>query len=172
MIVINLFGGPGAGKSTTAAGLFFKMKNDKYVRSVELVTEFAKDMVYAERFKELKDNQTYISSKQYHKMERVRDQVDYLITDSPLLQGLVYTPINYYNFFEPFLKELYFSFNNFNIFLRRVKEYKGYGRTQKEEKSKKIDYEIRELLNKNNIKYWEVDGDISAPDTIKSLLLI
>lgn len=172
MVVINLFGGPGAGKSSTAAGLFFKMKSDKHVKSVELITEFAKDLVYAERFKELKNNQIYISAKQHHRMEIVRDQVDYLITDSPLLLGLIYKPNNYYNFFEPLLKELYFSFNNFNILLRRVKEYKGYGRTQKEEKAKKIDNEIRELLNKNNIKYHVVNGDISAPDTIKSLLLI
>ena len=42
--VINLFGGPGAGKSTTAAGLFYEMK----VRDIkcELVTEYAKDMTY------------------------------------------------------------------------------------------------------------------------------
>jgi hypothetical protein len=172
MIVINLFGGPGAGKSTTAAGLFFKMKTDKHVKSVELVTEFAKDMVYAQRMKELSENQLYITSKQHHKMERVRNQVDYLITDSPVLQGLVYTPINYLAFFEPLVKEVYYSFNNFNILLRRVKDFKEYGRTQKEEKAKELDRNIRALLAENNIKYWEVDGDENAPETIKSLLLI
>ena len=76
MRVINLFGGPGAGKSTTAAGLFFFMKSDSsFDKSVELVTEFAKDLTYAERFKELQgDNQLYITSKQHSKLHRIEDQ--------------------------------------------------------------------------------------------------
>lgn len=41
--VINLIGGPGSGKSTTAAGLFFRMKS-MGVRC-ELVTEYAKELV-------------------------------------------------------------------------------------------------------------------------------
>ena len=53
MKVINLFAGPGTGKSTTAAGLFYKMKSKGYM--VELVTEFAKDLVYQESFFRLKD---------------------------------------------------------------------------------------------------------------------
>jgi len=38
--VINLFAGPGAGKSTTAAGLFAEMKRANV--DVELVTEYVK----------------------------------------------------------------------------------------------------------------------------------
>ena len=44
--VINLLGAPGAGKSTAAAGLFYRMK--KEFLSVELVTEYAKDLIYPE----------------------------------------------------------------------------------------------------------------------------
>lgn len=47
MKVINLFGGPGSGKSTLAAGLFERMKIQGL--SVELVTEYAKDMVWERR---------------------------------------------------------------------------------------------------------------------------
>ncbi len=47
--VINLWAGPGAGKSTTAAGLFNLMKIRGY--NVELVTEFAKEMVYEGRLR-------------------------------------------------------------------------------------------------------------------------
>ena len=39
--VINLYGGPGTGKSTTAAALFALIKREGY--NVELVTEFAID---------------------------------------------------------------------------------------------------------------------------------
>jgi predicted ATPase len=58
--VINLYGGPGTGKSTTAAALFALMKREGY--NVELVTEFAKDLVWTERNKELGD-QIYIFGK-------------------------------------------------------------------------------------------------------------
>ena len=119
MRVINLFGSPGAGKSTTAAGLFFLMKSDnKFVDSVELVTEFAKDLVYAERFKELEgDNQLYITAKQYSRLHRLKNQVDYAITDSPIIQSLMYTPENYFSSFGPFLRELFDSFDNRTRFL-------------------------------------------------------
>ena len=42
--VINLFGGPGAGKSTIAAGLFYNMKIAGY--NVERADEWIKDKVY------------------------------------------------------------------------------------------------------------------------------
>ena len=172
MRVINLFGGPGSGKSTASAGLFFKMKMDKHVKSVELVTEFAKDLVYAGRTKELDNNQLYITAKQYSRIQRLRDQVDYVITDSPLIQGLMYTPENYFSFFKPLVKEVYYSFNNFNVFINRVKEFKQHGRGQTEEESDLISRNIRNFLDENNVKYIRVDGDVGAPDTIMSLLLI
>lgn len=58
---VNLFGGPGAGKSTTAASLFAEMK--KLGKNVELVTEVAKDFVWEERQKTL-EIQPYITVKQ------------------------------------------------------------------------------------------------------------
>ena len=46
-IVVNLFGGPGSGKSTFMANLFYHLK----CRGVEVVMapEFAKDSVWEER---------------------------------------------------------------------------------------------------------------------------
>lgn len=43
-IFINFLGEPSAGKSTIAAGLYFLMKKRRY--SVEIVTEYAKDLIY------------------------------------------------------------------------------------------------------------------------------
>lgn len=42
-IVVNLFGVPGAGKSTGAAYIFYRLKINGI--NAELVTEFAKDKV-------------------------------------------------------------------------------------------------------------------------------
>ena len=88
MYVINLFGQPGAGKSTGAAYIFSQLK----LRGInaELVTEFAKDKVYEET-KEVFNNQIYIFGKQYFRMSRIAKKVDVIITDSPLLLSSFYT---------------------------------------------------------------------------------
>jgi len=59
-LIVNLFGGPSSGKTTMAAGLFCLLK--MHGIDCELVTEFAKDLVWEERFKTLK-NQQYIFGK-------------------------------------------------------------------------------------------------------------
>lgn len=169
MKVINLFGGPGAGKSTTASGLFFKMKCEN-LSKVELVTEFAKDMVYAERFKELESNQLYITSKQYSRLEKLRNKVDYIITDAPIIVGIIYAPKNYFSFFNPLVKEIYHSFDNINIVIKRVKKYRNYGRHQTEIEADMINENIMNFLESNNLPYYTVDGDRKAPDNIMSLL--
>jgi len=170
MKVINLFGGPGSGKSTTAAGTFFKMKASGNFGKVELVTEFAKDMVYAGRLKELKSNQLYITAKQYHRIERLRGQVDYVITDSPIIQGVVYTPKNYFPSFKSLQMELHNSFDNINILLNRTKEYKDYGRTQTEEEARALDMEIRNFFRDNDMTYSVINGDSTAPSSVLDIL--
>ena len=47
-LCVNLFGGPGIGKSTTAAGVFNLLK--LHGIETELITEFAKDLVWEERY--------------------------------------------------------------------------------------------------------------------------
>ena len=82
MLVVNLFGAPGAGKSTGAAYIFSRLKLAGI--NAELVTEFAKDKVWEES-KAVFQNQAYIFGKQYFRISRVQDKVDVVITDSPIL---------------------------------------------------------------------------------------
>lgn len=79
--VINLFAGPGAGKSTTAAALFVLMKTEGY--KVELVTEYAKELVYAEDWETL-NWQPAVTKEQDARQRRLVGKVDWIITDSPL----------------------------------------------------------------------------------------
>lgn len=169
MKVINLFGSPGCGKSTTASGLFFLMKTAGL--NVELVTEYAKDLVWQERHKTFHD-QYYLSAKQNHRLEVLRNKVDYIITDSPLLLSLIYTPEDYYTQFKNIILEIWESYDNICILLERTKPYNPLGRNQNEEESMKVAAQIESMLFSYMIPYHKLKADNSAPEKIKGLLKI
>jgi len=148
-LVINLFGGPGCGKSTIAALLFGKLKQNGI--NCEMALEYAKDKVWEESLKTL-DDQIYVFGKQLHKIWRLNDKVDVIITDSPLLFSIIYDKENNID-----LKNLVIStfnrFNNFNCLIRRQTEYQQEGRYQNESEAKEIDNLIVNLLEENDIMY-------------------
>lgn len=148
MKVINLFAGPGCGKSTTAAALFALMKRRGL--NVEMITEFAKDLVWTERNKELGD-QIYIFGKMYHKLWRLRDKVDYVITDSPLPFCHYYDRENIPHFKE-LVMSAFNSFDNVNFSLVRSFPYQQEGRYQTEDEADKVHKEIMEMAEENDIE--------------------
>lgn len=150
--VINLYGGPGTGKSTTAAALFALMKRNGI--NVELVTEFAKDLVWTERNKELGD-QIYIFGKMYHKLWRLRDKVDYVIIDSPLPLCAYYDRENLPGFKE-LVFNMYNSFTNYNFRLRRKFQYQEEGRYQTEAEADKVDEDLIKLVEDNGVKILDI----------------
>ena len=166
-IIVNLFGGPGISKSTTAAGIFSLLK----IHSVncELVSEFAKDLVWEERFKSLKD-QVYIFGKQYHRIWRLVDLVDVIITDSPILLPLVYDK-NDKNYFQPLVKEMFSSFNNLNFLLIRSKKYDPNGRYQNEEEAKQVDNTVEKVLLENKVDFESITGNYNAINIITERIL-
>lgn len=152
--VINIYGGPGSGKSTTAAGLFYKMKLRHM--SVELVTEYAKDLVYGERIEKMLDQQEYIFAKQNHRLHRLRGKVEYVITDSPILLSTVYANKDWKcrETFRTLVRETYDSYNNVNLFLERPDTFQQYGRVHNKEESEQIDVDIL-----NALKHYNIDFD-------------
>lgn len=68
--IINIFGGPGVGKSGIAAGVFSKMKANHI--QVEFAAEVAKDYVWEERFNVLKNDQLAIFAKSHRRIDRLR----------------------------------------------------------------------------------------------------
>lgn len=164
MKIINLFGGPGCGKSTTAAGLFYRMKHAGI--RVELVTEYAKDIVWADRHKEL-DDQLYITAKQYHRLFLLKEKVHYCITDSPLLLSLIYNRTMPSSFI-PFVKDIFHEYDNMAVILKRTKPYMLFGRNQTEEEAKALDDQITSLVYSTVLppQIMETDGNVHAPDHI------
>jgi len=158
LINVNLYGGPGTGKSTTAAGLFHVMKIDNM--KVEYIQEYAKDLTYGKDLVKLSD-QLLLIGEQHHRMFRVKDSVDFIIHDSPFVIGTVYAsneliPLKEY---EALVIALYHRYNHINIFLERDVEkhkYQEYGRSQTLEQSMEKDRLIKEWLNKNEIPYFSV----------------
>ena len=158
MININLFGGPGTGKSTNASGLFYKMKSKDY--KVEYIQEFAKELTFGQDGMRLSD-QMLILGEQHHRMFRLKGQVDYVIHDSPFVMGITYTdganiPKKQYT---KLVVKMFKSYDNINIFLKRnIKDhkYQSYGRNQTLKDAIKKDKEIMKMLDDNNIPYHVV----------------
>lgn len=168
-IIVNLFGAPGAGKSTGAAYIFSKIKMAGV--NAELVTEFAKDKVWEES-KEVFNNQIYIFGKQSFKISRVMNKVDVIITDSPIILS------SFYNSDEMIQEELdalvmktFNSYNNMNYFIERVKPYQEKGRFQTEEESDQIADEVSTLLDEKEVDYEVIAGDTEGYDYIVKQIL-
>lgn len=154
--VINLFGGPGSGKSTTAAALFALMK--KQGLSVELVSEYAKQMVFEDRLNVLEEDQLYVFAKQHRKIFTLRNTVDYVITDSPFVQGFSYLKddaIYEKGHFKDLILSTFNKYPNVNVLLHRGDDipYEQMGRYQNEDEAIKIGNNIGEFLFKNGIRF-------------------
>lgn len=150
-LVVNLFGVPGAGKSTGAAYLFYKLKT--YGVNAELVTEFAKDEVWEENHTAFM-NQAYLFGEQSYRISRCADKVDVIVTDSPLPLSILYNSDPTLS--EPFYKtvmDVFNSYKNLSFLLHRVKEYNPIGRHQTEEESNQLYEPIKTILSKYDIDY-------------------
>jgi hypothetical protein len=162
-----MFAGPGTGKSTTSAAVFSLLK--MHGVNAELITEFAKDLTWEKRHMTM-SNQYYIWAKQHHRMWRIKDQVEVMVTDSPLLLGLIYGGEKPDCFNETVLHS-FNEFNNVNYFLLREKKYNPKGRIQTEEEAKELDGEISLMLSGNSIGFNTVHGNFAGANTIAECVL-
>jgi deoxyadenosine/deoxycytidine kinase len=154
MIVVNFIGAPGAGKSTLAADVFAELKWLNI--NSELVTEYAKEMVWEENYKIL-GNQLFLLSQQQNRIERLKGKVDVVVTDSPIFHSLLYNDCIYPSFVN-LVKEIHDSYDNLNFLVKRTKKYHKVGRMQTENESDLLYDKLIEILKSYPIPLIKIDG--------------
>lgn len=158
--MVNLYAGPGAGKTTSAWEIAARLKKENI--NTEYVSEYAKELVWEDKNSPLLDgsekSQTVLFEEQNRRLERLQGKVSVIVTDSPLLLNLMYLK-------EPAPElerkvfEAYGKYNNFNMFIRRGEDYEQTGRIQTLDESVAIDGRIKEMLAGRDIFCGEYDRD-------------
>lgn len=150
--VINLFGGSGCGKSTTAAALFSLMKQKGY--HVELVREYCKYWAWNDR-KVREWDQLYLLGKQSAYESMLYGKVDFIVTDSPVLLAGIYQDYRSQgehkyvgDAAKAFMThaESSGSVKYLNFILKRSKPFDPRGRWETEEEARRIDKFVSEYL--------------------------
>lgn len=176
-IVINILGGPGVGKTTLASELFTLLKKHGY--EVENVSEFAKELVWAERTDAFNDR-LYMHAEQNHRLLNMNGKLDYIITDSPLILTSVYNNFymknvysdEYNEMIDHVVRETWNLYNNVTFLLKRSNEYVNNGRRESESEANAVDsYTLAYLIN-NNIPFTTLSSRESAIKEILEVLHI
>ncbi len=140
--VVNLWGGPGCGKSTLAALVFAEMK--KLDLEVELIREYIKPWAWrghpVGRWDEL-----YILGKQLRAESACYGKVDWIVTDRPLGLSAIYEKLfGLPPLAGPAVEELLRQQTKEYIFhvdllVKRTKPYNPVGRYQSKDEALKVD---------------------------------
>lgn len=172
---INLFAGPGAGKSTMAAYLFYELKQCQF--NVEYIQEYVKGWAYEGRRVSGFD-QVYLFAKQIRMESVVLSSGDnIIITDSPMDLNVAYGRI--YGFkswhcLRGILEHYDCEYPSTNIVLDRGDcPYNTEGRFEDYEQAINVDEEIINYLDTSMIPYSTVryDDHVSALDIVKESLI-
>lgn len=166
--IINIYGGPCAGKTTAASGVFCELKKLGY--DCGLVAEMATELVYDEAYKVMKD-QLYLFANQYHRTYRMLGKVDFIVTDSPFLMNVVYDSTKD----EDFKKFIFSKINKFksqslDFFIKRGEDFSEIGRIHTLEQSKELDNVIRDLIKDADINVIEVEQNNAVEKIVKTVL--
>lgn len=164
-LVVNLFGGPGAGKSTLAHRLCadLAMKG----RLVEYAPEYAKELIWEDRQELLSGAVTArvcIVAEQIGRLNSLRGKVEVAVTDSPILLALSYTDRDDrdYGSFAESLAEYHRSCRRLNVFVNRSPVYDPRGRRHTLDESIALDADIRSVLEETGddaFEYFRNDGE-------------
>ena len=142
---INIHGGPGSGKSTLAAAVYNYFKSRGH--SIELVREYVKSWAW-QNIKPESFDQLYITAKQLRSEDIVlRSGVEMIVTDSPLVTQLAYTPPKLFDGLQAIIAEFDKIYPCLDVYIKRGEmPYEEHGRFQNESEAIAIDEKIMTLL--------------------------
>lgn len=164
--VIEMIAGPGAGKSSAALLLAGHMKARGY--KVEYVREVAKDLIHDGHTRSPRDpslpdhsmftEQDWILATQNNLYRRMlAHDIEYLVTDTSLLLGLIYKEDWYPESFKDYLMDVYQSYTNITFYVERGNiPYVQDGRNEDSEQAKQKDKEASYLLQYLKVPYVTV----------------
>jgi len=177
--IINIFGGPGIGKSSIAAGITYKLKKNHI--SCDQPYEFPKLLAWDDNHSAIQD-QLYVLANQHRGIVKSYGKVDYIVLDSPILLSLTYR--NYYKgteypsslygeSFDKMVLDTFNQYDNINIVLDRADGvHNNDERYQNLEESKELDGVIENSLIENNIPFHKIKVDDDTVDNIIELINI
>lgn len=178
--IINLFGGPGTGKSSIAAGLVHALKKQHI--SCDAPYEFPKILAWDNNKEAIKD-QLYVLANQHRGIVKSYGKVKYILVDSPIMLSIVYK--DYYSagaaeypsflygaLFDEFIVSLHNFYDSINIVLQRSEEtdHNEQERYHNLTESIELDKTIRATLTKWGISYTEISMDKDPVQEIIKLL--
>lgn len=163
--IVNLYAGPGCGKSTSAAYLYYLMKSDSL--NAELVREYVKEWAWEKRNITTYD-QLYFLGHQIRREAILLGKADWVVTDSPSILGTFYA-----NKYSPKLIadgvnsaiSSYYAqakaegHKHVHVVLQRSKPYIQVGRYQTKEEAEQFDVEIADMLTNKGINFIESGTD-------------
>ena len=176
--IVNLFGGPGIGKSSIASGITYKLKKQHI--KVDNPYEFPKLLAWDENHSAIQD-QLYVLANQHRGIVKSFGKVDFIILDSPILLSLVYRSVYkgtsypstlYSETFDKMVLNIFNQYDNINIVLERTEgDFNENERYQTLEESKMLDLEIENTLINNNIPYYKIKvGEDTVNEILKLLI--
>ena len=171
MKVINFFGASGSGKSTNSAGLVYELKKDGF--KVELVTEYAKELCITNSA-HLLENQFWVTANQYQRLRYLSNELDFVVTDSPIFLGNYYSYKYDFEFKEtlqPLILEIHNSFDNINLFLERNHPWDQYARVQTQKESMQDSLDLQKYLIDNDINFEVFKTGRYLPSILKKYII-
>ena len=163
MLVVNLFGAPGAGKSSLALLVSGLLKTSYPEFSVECPDEFAKTIVYDEAHKAL-SCQLYIAGRQQWQIARCEGHADIVVCDSPVLMSWVYGSENGNKVPPEFFDVCRFyhsKYDTLNFLLFRDHEFDRRGRIHTHDDELRINTKILDTLKAARVPVIIVKSDVT-----------
>lgn len=174
--IINLYGGPGSGKSTAAAYLYYLLKCQG--ENIELVREYVKNWAWDNRAFNVYD-ELYFLGKQVRHESMLFGKVNYIVTDAPVLMTAYYASIYCSKAFAQGVEQAATAFykqakddghQHVHVYLKRNLPYKAEGRYQTEDQAIQVDEGVLTMLNRLDVPIlFSTSGQDHLRDTLATI---